>query len=167
MDATNGFVYEGEVPELLETNREVMKKPENLEPGGETHRHFNCLRRSVSLVSPLNLTDPGSASFSPSICVTLHDLARFVHEESYREMFMMGDNVGDLRGAGYKLDVFLPIDLYIIDLGGGLKETPRKRTLKRSQIASVPLSTLLTGMLHGRSLASVRGPWTRAAYFLS
>ena len=61
---------------------------------------------------------------------------------------MMGDNVGDLRGGGYKLDVFLPIDLYIIDLGGGLRETPRKRTLKRSQIASVPLSTLLTGMLH-------------------
>ena len=40
---------------------------------------------------------------------------------------MMGDNVGDLRGVGYKLDVFLPIDLYIVDLGGGIRETPRQQ----------------------------------------
>jgi pyruvate,water dikinase len=96
----------------------------------------------------LNLIDPNSSEFTPDRCVTLHDLARFVHEKSYREMFMMGDNVGDLRGAGYKLDIFLPVDLYIIDLGGGLREAPRQRKLKRAQIASLPLSALLTGMLH-------------------
>ena len=147
VDATNGFVYEGEVPELLERT----ERDEEAGESGAWRRNsptFQLLEKVVSLVSPLNLTDPGSASFTADNCVTLHDLARFVHEKSYREMFMMADNVGDLRGGGYKLDVFLPIDLYIIDLGGGLRETPRKRTLKRSQIASVPLSTLLTGMLH-------------------
>ena len=147
VDATNGFVYEGEVPELLERTERDDEAGES----GAWRRNsptFQLLEKVVSLVSPLNLTDPGSAAFTADNCVTLHDLARFVHEKSYREMFMMADNVGDLRGGGYKLDVFLPIDLYIIDLGGGLRETPRKRTLKRSQIASVPLSTLLTGMLH-------------------
>jgi len=106
------------------------------------------LEKVISLISPLNLTDPGSVDFRAERCVTLHDLARFVHEKSYREMFGMGENVGDLRGVGYKLDVFLPIDLYVIDLGNGIKETPKKRTLKRSQIASVPLLAVLKGMLH-------------------
>jgi len=147
VDATNGFVYEGEVPELLaKTNSDDdVSDPETWRRDSPT---FQLLEKVVALVSPLNLTDPGSAEFRADNCVTLHDVARFVHEKSYREMFMMADNVGDLRGGGYKLDVFLPIDLYIIDLGGGLKEPPRHRNLKRSQIASVPLSALLTGMLH-------------------
>jgi pyruvate,water dikinase len=66
-------------------------------------------------------------------------------------MFMMGRKVGDLRASSYHLDVFLPIDLYLIDLGGGIsgiKGTPKRRTVKRSQIASVPLAALLRGMLH-------------------
>jgi pyruvate,water dikinase len=147
VDATNGFVYEGEVTELLE--RTDGDEAEG-DPGvcRINSPAFQLLEKVISLISPLNLTDPSSVSFSPERCVTLHDLARFVHEESYREMFMLGDNAGDLRGAGFKLDIFLPIDLYIIDLGGGLKETPEQRKLKRSQIASVPLSALLTGMLH-------------------
>jgi pyruvate, water dikinase len=147
VDATNGRVYEGEVAELLE--RTDGDEAEG-DPGmcRVNSPAFQLLEKVISLISPLNLTDPSSVAFSPERCVTLHDLARFVHEESYREMFMMGENAGDLRGAGFKLDVFLPIDLYIIDLGGGLKETPEERKLKRSQIASVPLSALLTGMLH-------------------
>jgi len=106
------------------------------------------LKKVISLISPLNLTEPSSTTFAPDHCVTLHDLARFVHEKSYREMFMMGDNVGDLRGAAYKLDVFLPIDIYVFDLGGGIDGTPKHGKVKRSQIASVPMSALLTGMLH-------------------
>jgi len=147
VDATNGFVYEGEVAELLARTERDDEAGDSL-AWRRNSPTFQLLEKVVSLVSPLNLTDPGSAGFTADNCVTLHDLARFVHEKSYREMFMMADNVGDLRGGGYKLDVFLPIDLYIIDLGGGLRETPRRRTLKRSQIVSVPLSALLTGMLH-------------------
>jgi pyruvate,water dikinase len=146
VDATNGFVYEGEVPELLETGDD-----ENESEDGAWKRNspaFQLLEKVVSVISPLNLTEPDSAKFTPDNCVTLHDLARFVHEKSYREMFMMGDNVGDLRGAAYKLDVFLPLDLYIVDLGGGIGETPKQRKLKPSQIASVPMSALLRGMLH-------------------
>ncbi|MEI8182506.1 MAG: PEP/pyruvate-binding domain-containing protein [Desulfomonile sp.] len=147
VDATNGFVYEGQVLELLER---TDSDDETGDPGAWRRNSpaFQLLEKVISLISPLNLTDPGSAAFSPDNCVTLHDLARFVHEKSYREMFMMGDNVGDLRGVGYKLDVFLPIDLYIVDLGGGVREKPRHRKLKRSQISSVPLSSLLTGMLN-------------------
>lgn len=147
VDATNGFVYEGEVLELLETGEDENES----EDSGAWKRNspaFQLLEKVVSVISPLNLTEPDSAKFTPDNCVTLHDLARFVHEKSYREMFMMGDNVGDLRGAAYKLDVFLPLDLYIVDLGGGVRETPKQKKLKPSQIASVPMSALLRGMLH-------------------
>lgn len=147
VDATNGFVYEGEVPELLERN-DGDKEPEDPGAWRKDSLAFQLLEKVISLISPLNLTDPGSAAFSPDNCVTLHDLARYVHEKSYREMFMMGDNVGDLRGVAYKLDVFLPLDLYIVDLGGGVREKPKHRKLKRSQISCVPLSSLLTGMLN-------------------
>ena len=78
----------------------VMKRPERSGAWRRNSPAFQLLEKVISLVSPLNLTDPGSAAFTPDNCVTLHDLARFVHEKSYREMFMMGDNVGDLRGAG-------------------------------------------------------------------
>jgi pyruvate,water dikinase len=147
VDATNGFLYEGEIPELLKRTDMAEASEESGDWRGNTPA-FLLLKQVISLVSPLNLTDPNSATFSPDHCVTLHDMARFVHEKSYREMFMMGDNVGDLRGAAYKLDVFLPIDLYIVDLGGGIEGIPKQRKLKRSQITSVPLSALLTGMLH-------------------
>ncbi len=147
VDAKNAFVYKGQVPELIESTREEnrRKAPEFWR---QTSPSFQLLEKVILLISPLNLTDPGSAAFSPDRCVTLHDLARFVHERSYREMFGMGDNVGDLRGVGYKLDVFLPIDLYVIDLGGGIGEAPKKKLLKRSQIESVPLLAVLKGMLH-------------------
>jgi pyruvate,water dikinase len=147
VDATNGFVYEGEVPELLEENGGANGSEEDGAWRGNSPA-FQMLEKVMSLIFPLNLTDPGSVTFAPDYCVTLHDLARFVHEKSYREMFMLGDTVGDLRGAAYKLDVFLPIDIYVIDLGGGIHGTPKHRKLKRSQIASVPMSALLTGMLH-------------------
>lgn len=147
VDATNCFVYEGEVAELLEGSHKTTES-EDGRGWRQTSPAFQLLEKVIALISPLNLTEPGSAAFSPENCVTLHDLARFVHEKSYREMFMMGDNVGDLRGAAYKLDVFLPIDLYIVDLGGGVTGTPKHQKLKRSQIASMPLSALLTGMLH-------------------
>lgn len=147
VDATNGFVYEGEVTALLAKT----DSGEELSGPGACRRNspaFQLLEKVISLISPLNLTDPETAQFSPDRIVTLHDLARYAHENSYREMFMMGNDVGDLRGVGFKLDVFLPIDLYVIDLGGGLSEIPKHGKLKRSQIASAPLSALLTGMLH-------------------
>ena len=54
-------------------------------------------------------------------------------------MFGLGDNMGDLRAASYQLDVFLPIDLFIIDLGGGLKGTPKGQKVKPAQVASAPM----------------------------
>jgi len=147
VDAGSGFVYEGEAPDLID--RELEKRQEADSAAWRRNTPgFRFLKSLWDLISPLNLTDPGSASFTADGCRTLHDMARYIHEKSYREMFMLGDNVGDLRASSYYLDIFLPIDLYVLDLGGGLSGTPKKRKIKRADIASAPLSALLKGMLH-------------------
>ncbi|NSW84850.1 MAG: phosphoenolpyruvate synthase [Syntrophobacteraceae bacterium] len=147
VDASSGFVYEGEVPALAEKQAAAAEEGDfserrKLTPG------YRLLAKVVENIAPLHLTDPAAANFTAQGCLTLHDMARYIHEKSYKEMFMLGNNVGDLRASSYYLDVFLPIDLYIIDLGGGLEGSPKQKKVKRSQVTSVPLKAVLDGMLH-------------------
>ncbi len=149
VDASGKVVYEGEVRELLEGGEAETSGPmaaRDILPGQER----DLLDRVLPHVSPLNLTDPGDRNFSPEHALTLHDLARYIHEKSYQEMFGLGERLGDMRPQSYLLDVFLPIDLYVLDLGGGLRETPKGRRLKPSQIASLPLRAVIEGMLDER-----------------
>ena len=111
---------------------------------------YDLLDSVSELLLSLNLVDPRSPAFSPENCRTLHDITRFVHEKSYEEMFQMGEHLGDMRDVSTHLDVFLPIDLYIIDLGGGIDAPAGTRRLKPSHVASVPLKALLDGMLDKR-----------------
>ncbi len=148
VDSNNGYVYAGNVSARLETGAESAEDEEKTVPVVLSSHDSRFLEKVLRLLAPLNLTEPGSAEFAPANCKTLHDIARFVHEKSYLEMFSLGDNVGNLKKVGLYLDVFLPIDLYIVDLGGGLTEVPHNRKVKRSHIASVPFAALLKGMLH-------------------
>jgi pyruvate,water dikinase len=147
VDATSGLVYQGEVP-LPALNLSPVVRAEDSEGQKPASPEQRILKKAIQLIQPLNLTDPQSPAFSADQCRTLHDLARYIHEKSYGEMFMLGERVGDLRASSYHLDVFLPIDLYLIDLGGGLKGNPKKAKVRRSQIQSLPLTALLDGMLH-------------------
>jgi pyruvate, water dikinase len=143
VDAANGLVYEGEVPVPEwkgKTEKWTGEKPSTPD--------LEYLKKIIGLIQPLNLTDPLSKSFQGDQCRTLHDLARFIHEKSYEEMFILGEKLGDLRGSSYRLDIFLPIDLYLIDLGGGVEGIPKQGKIKRSQVTSIPLTALLDGMLH-------------------
>lgn len=158
VDATNGFVYEGAIPELAETSVPGGKGKTGLDrPSGRRRtEETKYLEKALALVSPLHLTDPRSSSFRADRCRTLHDLARFIHEKSYAEMFGMGERLGDVRSASYKLDVFLPIDLYLLDLGGGFrpsgngKAKGKTNRIKPEEVTSVPLKALLRGMLDPR-----------------
>ncbi|MEW6441972.1 MAG: PEP/pyruvate-binding domain-containing protein [bacterium] len=152
VDATSGFVYEGEIPALAALGESTVPDsppPSPLQARGRTPAG-DLLEQILERISPLNLADPRSASFTPERCRTLHDLARYIHERSYAEMFGMGGKLGDARSSSFQLDVFLPIDLYIIDLGGGLEQGVSGRKVKPSQIVSVPLSAFLRGMLNER-----------------
>jgi pyruvate,water dikinase len=149
VDTRSRRVYEGKVAELLEAETQRAREDERLRQD-KTTPAFRLLNSVSELVLPLNLVDPRSADFSQENCKTLHDIARFVHEKSYEEMFRMGEGMGDLRGVSTVLDVFLPIDLYIIDLGDGVNAPAGTRRLKPAHIVSAPLKALLSGMLDKR-----------------
>ncbi len=149
VDTRTHRVYEGRVAELLEAETQRVREDERLRQDKATPA-FRLLNSVSELVLPLNLVDPRSTDFSQEHCRTLHDIARFVHEKSYEEMFRMGEGMGDLRGVSTVLDVFLPIDLYIIDLGDGINAPPGTKRLKPAHVVSTPLKALLAGMLDKR-----------------
>jgi pyruvate, water dikinase len=142
VDAFSGRVYQGRVPELLElqiTRHSGLKETPV----------YQTLARIAEMILPLNLIDPKSPDFIPANCQTLHDIMRLVHEFSYQHMFQISDQVSDVRGCSVSLAVSLPLDLCVIDLGGGLldvKEGTKKVSVDK--IVSAPFKALLQGMLH-------------------
>ncbi|MBI4965633.1 MAG: phosphoenolpyruvate synthase [Desulfomonile tiedjei] len=142
VDAYSGRVYLGHVPELIA----LQKTRESAMKGTPV---YQTLRHVADWIVPLNLVNPRSVDFAPEYCKTLHDVMRLVHEFSYKEMFQISDLVSDTSGGGArKLVAPIPLDLHIIDLGGGLAEAllfGRRVTI--DQIASVPFLALLRGML--------------------
>lgn len=141
VDAYSGRVYLGRVPELLEIKvpRGVFMKDTPV---------YNILRKTADLIVPLNLVDPKSAQFTPQNCRTIHDIMRLIHELSYIELFQISDLVTGRGKISVKLDVPLPIDLYIIDLDGGLSNDSKSLSkITADAITSVPFKALLKGML--------------------
>jgi len=142
VDAYTCRVYQGRVQELL-----AFQQPR------ETHMQgtpvYQTLRRVADLVIPLHLIDPQAPTFTAENCRTLHDISRFVHENSYKVMFQVSDLVSYEKGGAVKLTAPIPLDLYIVDLGEGLRERPHYgATVTVDNIASVPFQALLRGMLH-------------------
>ena len=144
VDAFGGYVYAGDIDVPL-----VREGPggQKVRGGGDILTRL-LLRRAAELIVPLRLTDPRAPEFRAENCTTLHDITRYVHERSYEEMFRLGESIDDVRSVAYYLDVFLPVDLYIIDVGGGVAESVRDNRIKPNQITSAPLAALLKGMLH-------------------
>ena len=104
---------QGRVPELLARQQ-----------ARESHMQdtpvYQILQQVAEHIVPLRLVDPKSPDFDPEHCRSLHDLGRLVHELSYTEMFQISDLVAAKGGGAVKLEAPIPLDLYLIDLGGGL-----------------------------------------------
>lgn len=156
VDALSGRIFDGEVPELLalSLNRSL--------PGADTPA-LVLLRRIAPHILPLHLVDPQSELFTPGNCVSLHDVMRYAHELSYTEMFLLSDSVSDSSaGVASRLECGVPLDLYVIDLGGGLKK-PEAPVVRPEDVTSAPFRHLLDGMLnpavqaHGPRPVNMRG----------
>ena len=142
VDAFSGRVYLGRVEEILDRR---VHRPTCV-AATAVHR---TLKRVCGLVTPLHLTDPKAPSFSPECCRSFHDIMRYVHELSYVQMFQISDLVSGAGGCAIRLSAPLPLDLAVIDLGGGLQgigEHARSTTVKH--VTSIPFKALLKGMLH-------------------
>ena len=142
VDAYSGRVYQGKVLEL-EAYQITGEFPMKDTPV------YSVLREVSDRIVPLYLLDPGSPDFAPPFCRTLHDICRLVHEFSYTEMFKLSDLVSDKRGLAFKLKGFIPLDLYVIDLGSGLTENNLNlNSISPDKIASVPFKALLKGLMN-------------------
>lgn len=146
LDAESCTVYQGVVEPLV---RRYRKRLVALSETSSVELLESCLK----LLAPLNLTDPRQPDFAPEGCRTLHDVTRYAHEMAIREMFSYAEQRGDqneLRtedGEALRLSAGLPLEMFLIDLGGGVKRGPRNGEVLPKDVASAPMNALLRGMM--------------------
>jgi pyruvate, water dikinase len=140
METGTSTVYAG-IVEDLGKNVSLTK---NLVIESPVHRR---MRDVISGISPLNLTDPNKPSFSPEGCRTFHDVIRFTHEMSMRAMFGITEEAEEIRSI--KLTAKIPLNLRLIDIGGGLKTgLTTCHEITPDHIESVPMKAILKGFTH-------------------
>jgi pyruvate,water dikinase len=140
VDALRGRVYRGEVKELA-----VYR--EDCGAFMKSSPVYEMLNSRARFIIPLNLVDPKSDQFTASNCRTIHDIMRYLHELSYGEIFHLSDQASDKWNVALKLVSGIPLDLYIVDLGGGVSQNRSSSSrVKVDEITSVPFRALLSGM---------------------
>lgn len=112
VDAYYGNIYAGRVEELL-------RAPRGGDEAVRQTRAYKVLERVLTHITPLNLLDPRADNFRPEGCRTYHDITRFAHEKAMAELFQMSSGRLDEDGAR-RLVSNIPLELQVIDLGGGL-----------------------------------------------
>ncbi len=161
VDATNRVVLQGRVESILE-----RKKPVNPMKGSPAYKTAHAVLKRIAV---LNLIDPNREDFTPDGCRTMHDVIRFAHEISMREMFQISDEIGVDETFAVDIKVPLPMKIFAVDLGGGLKAPPGTPVARIENVASVPFLALLRGMTHPdvQWLGAVGLDWKGFASILS
>ena len=98
----------------------------------------------------LHLLDTSASDFRPAGCKSAHDVLRFCHEKAVEAMFAVNDNAleGDLT-CSKKLMTPVPVNIYVLDLGGGLAlDDPSAPEVRPSEIVSWPFQALWRGLTH-------------------
>ncbi|MBM4294165.1 MAG: hypothetical protein FJ126_04585 [Deltaproteobacteria bacterium] len=140
VDADEARVYPGLVAELL------RRQPKTDE---ELHRApvFQKLKRILKLAAPLNLLDPESPDFMAGNCRTFHDITRFCHEKAMDAMFFPDIDRALKSDAVTRLKTDLPLNLFILDLGGGLRVSGKPQ-VEEEDVICRPFRALLRGFHH-------------------
>jgi pyruvate,water dikinase len=139
VDADRGIVFQGSVETLGMPPCDSAARPSD-------SPFRKRLRRLLDRISPLHLTDPESPDFAPEQCESVHDLLRFIHEKAVREMFSLGGKGrGRVRGAR-KLVSDIPITLYLLDLGGGVRDKGEAKGILLEEVKNTPLRALWRGL---------------------
>jgi pyruvate,water dikinase len=116
-------------------------------------------------ITALKLLDPKAWGFRSSSCRSVHDIIRFAHEKAVQTVFSLGDHEVEDEASGIKvLESDVPIDLHVLDLGGGLApEAAGAPRVRPDDIRSIPFRALWRGMSHpdvswaGRDYVSLSG----------
>lgn len=140
VDAGKRIIYQGRVEPLLGEKRRTGPFK-----GGPTYK---ALEGALKIIAPLHLVDPRQEEFRPEGCRTIHDIIRFAHETAMQEMFQIGETLEDGTKGAVPLKSLVPLNIYIVDLGGGLEMKEDQKEVLPEQIRSVPFLALYRGMTH-------------------
>jgi pyruvate,water dikinase len=141
VDAEERVIYGGIIEELLTYGVES-------EDVYRDYKEYRILRQLVRKISPLHLIDPDSAEFTAKDCRTYHDIARFSHEMAVKLLIDLNVSSRRFRGVETRrLDLDIPLDLHVIDIGDGLDVDPGAKQIDSvDKVRCTPLRALLTGL---------------------
>ena len=141
VDAEENVIYQGIVKELL-TAQLIEKIPYE-----ETYE-FKLLRRLLKKISTLNMTDPQSNEFDAAHCKTFHDIIRFAHEMAVRKI-AQGIHPSHLSiiHSLTKLKLPIPLNLTVLDIGGGIKKGISSNEITLQEVDCRPLLILLRALI--------------------
>ncbi|MGE4557869.1 MAG: PEP/pyruvate-binding domain-containing protein [Desulfovibrionaceae bacterium] len=148
LDAEQKTVYLGQAKELCLHELVVDPIEESYE--------YRMLRRVLNRIEPLTLINPSERNFTPAGCKTLHDITRFIHEKAVEQLINANHaNTREQAVASGRLNISLPLDIVVIDIGGGLSEqaawrmslSPRRRMdIEPEQVVSRPMRAFIEGV---------------------
>ncbi len=139
LDATRARVYAG----VLWPSRQARAH----QASRDRHKRKDPIEERLLA---LHLLDPTSFAFRPRACRSVHDVLRFCHEKAIEAMFVANDSAREHDSTSCKrLLTPAPIDLHVLDLGGGLAEGANASTeVRPSEIRSRPFQAFWRGVSH-------------------
>ncbi len=140
LDTHHRTVYSGKVDELINSERaQSMVFEESPE--------FRLLRRLLKRIASLHLIDPYASDFTPNGCISVHDMIRFIHEKSVQELMEIPGSLPRFKGAKvWTLECDVPLNLRILDLGGGIDPELIGNKVQIERVHSLPLRALWKGV---------------------
>jgi pyruvate,water dikinase len=139
VDADGHAVYEGRVESLLQAP--PVKKA--LMVGTPV---YETLKEAMAYITPLHLTNPGAPEFKPQGCRTLHDITRFAHEVSVKEMFSFDQAKAWSKYFIKRLKTTVGLQWWVLNLEDGFKEDVSGKEVELANIASLPMLALWEGI---------------------
>jgi len=139
LDAVQAKVYPGALFEARTVETSLAERYQQKETDPISRRLLN-----------LHLLDPSASNFRPAGCKSAHDVLRFCHEKGVEAMFAVNDfAVEDDAQSARRLKSALPLNFWILDLGGGLApDLGDASEVAPEQIASRPFRALWRGISH-------------------